>query len=152
MSEKTLHAGEDILSLSNDGHDGQLWLEVHEGGQYSVQVPVSPEVATWLCATLVELKQVESHARSAVTQYAIRNKDTGLWSSGGSYPSWVHPQQGKIWSRAGSARAHLTQVRGSMSRYSRVNQRLVEYMDQAEIIELHIGIGKVLPQQAKGKK
>ena len=40
--------------------------------------------------------------------YKIRNKVTGLWSKGGSYPRWGNP--GKTWLTIGQLRTHITSV------------------------------------------
>lgn len=44
----------------------------------------------------------------ADTFYKIRDGRTGLFSTGGSWPSWV--KNGKVWTRLGTLRAHLTMM------------------------------------------
>ena len=43
--------------------------------------------------------------------YMIRRKKDGLFSNGGSYPSFT--KRGKQWSRVGDIKSHLTQVYGN---------------------------------------
>jgi hypothetical protein len=44
----------------------------------------------------------------ADTFYKIRDSRTGLFSTGGSWPSWR--KNGKVWTRLGTLRAHLTMM------------------------------------------
>lgn len=43
--------------------------------------------------------------------YKIRHRETGLYSTGGQYPSWT--RAGKTWSKLGTLRSHLAQHLGS---------------------------------------
>ena len=62
-----------------------------------------------------------------LTLYKIRNKDTGLYSTGGASPSWS--KTGKTWSKVCHITAHLNHVekRGFGSRYK-------TYLADAEIV------------------
>jgi hypothetical protein len=44
----------------------------------------------------------------ADTFYKIRDSRTGLFSTGGSWPSWR--KHGKVWTKIGPLRAHLTMM------------------------------------------
>lgn len=46
--------------------------------------------------------------------FKIRHRDTGLYSTGGQWPSWT--RAGKTWSNLGTLRSHLAQHLGDKHR------------------------------------
>lgn len=62
------------------------------------------------------------------TYYKIKNKTTGLYSTGGVYSRWT--KDGKTWTNISKLRAHLT---------LRLNGRIIhDAMDNWEIIEYEV--------------
>jgi hypothetical protein len=55
----------------------------------------------------------------ADTVYKIRDRETGLFSTGGEEPEWTGC--GKAWAGTGPLRAHLTLIAHGMHRYGRRN-------------------------------
>lgn len=62
--------------------------------------------------------------------FKIRNKATGLWSTGGSSPRWT--KKGKIWSTYAHVKSHLRGVAGT--RYATVMNGIADW----EIVELEV--------------
>jgi hypothetical protein len=62
--------------------------------------------------------------------YKIRNKRTGLFSSGGSYPRWT--KKGKVWRQLSHVRQHLDHVERGLYR------RRLYIDDPSEIVEYAI--------------
>ena len=65
-----------------------------------------------------------------IKSYKIRNKLTGLYSTGGSMPSWK--AIGKTWSGIGPLKGHLNMIYNEYSSYSFVN----DPYENAEVVEL----------------
>lgn len=59
-----------------------------------------------------------------MTLYKIRNKDTGLYSTGGTSPRWSK-HSGKVWTNLGNLRRHLALFYGRI-RYPYDNAEVVE--------------------------
>lgn len=69
--------------------------------------------------------------------YQIKDKNTGLFSTGGMSPRWT--KKGKIWKGTGPLRAHLNQFihtdyRSPMYPYPKINK----IPDNWEIVEIEI--------------
>jgi hypothetical protein len=62
------------------------------------------------------------------TVYKIRNKDTGLFSTGGTYPRWT--KAGKVWKQKGHLTVHLTMIEK--------NVRPARYGADCEVVEYEI--------------
>lgn len=61
------------------------------------------------------------------TYYMIKNKKTGLFSSGGSYPKWG--EKGKMWKQRNHATAHISQFVTAKHRFKEYeNAELVEFV------------------------
>jgi hypothetical protein len=48
--------------------------------------------------------------------FKIKNTETGLFSTGGSWPSWS--KEGKTWSKRGHVTSHLTQTHDKKMKYT----------------------------------
>jgi len=69
-----------------------------------------------------------------ITVYKIRHKVTGLFSTGGSYPSFR--EKGKTWSGTGQVRNHLAMHAGKESRY--YSRPKHHDFDNWEVVEIAI--------------
>ena len=56
--------------------------------------------------------------------FKIRNKDTGLYSTGGLYPTWS--KIGKVWKRRSDLSSHFTSI----------GDKAAKYYANAEVIEI----------------
>ena len=66
--------------------------------------------------------------------YKIRDKKTGLFSTGGMTPSWR--KEGKIWSTIGFVRAHLTlHAQGTLGEGPYKDAELVPYLLEESVTE-----------------
>lgn len=59
--------------------------------------------------------------------YRIRNRETGLFSTGGKHPTWS--KNGKIWKTLGHVKSHMSQVSHLF---------IEEYISQSEVIEYEV--------------
>jgi len=65
--------------------------------------------------------------------YKIRDKKTGLFSTGGQNPKWT--RNGKAWSSEGSLKSHLTQHVQGVYDYNLRSYRTVKVPKNWEIVE-----------------
>jgi hypothetical protein len=70
--------------------------------------------------------------------YKVRNKETGLFSTGGMTPSFN--KRGKTWTQINHVKSHLTQFRSSsnISYYSRNAPQIINYLNEVEIVEYNL--------------
>lgn len=62
--------------------------------------------------------------------YKIRHRETGLYSTGGQWPSWT--RSGKTWTTLGTLRSHLAQHLGD-KRHRRATD-----MSQWQVVEIEV--------------
>lgn len=62
--------------------------------------------------------------------YKIRNRETGLYSSGGQWPSWS--RAGKTWTNLGPLRSHLAQHLGDKNYHKGTD------MSQWQVVEIEV--------------
>ena len=70
-----------------------------------------------------------------MTLYKIRDKGTGLFSTGGAYVKWH--TKGKEWRTLGHLRAHLTMIKDSLDSFRKYNKNPTQWVGpytNAEIV------------------
>ena len=65
--------------------------------------------------------------------YKLRNKDTGLFSTGGLSP--VFNKKGKVWKQLNHIKSHLTQFKPKSYCYSTDRKFNENYLNSVEIVE-----------------